>query len=45
MEVEIPEAVAELLLIQAAIQEIPVEELVERAIQNYMERDESIADR
>lgn len=34
----------ELLLIQAAEQEIPAEDLVIRAIQNYMKRGESIAD-
>lgn len=40
MGIEIPEQLVELLLICAAEQEIPVEEMVERAIQNYMRRGE-----
>lgn len=43
MDIEIPNKLTELLLIQAAEQEIPVEEIVERAIKNYIERNESIA--
>lgn len=45
MEMEIPEPLAGLLISQAAAEEVSVEEIVERAIRNYMERDESIADR
>ena len=40
MEIEIPEALVEPLLIQAAIEEVPVEEIVTRAIQKFMERSE-----
>lgn len=40
MEIEIPEALVEPLLIQAAIEEVPVEEIVTRAIQKFMERGE-----
>lgn len=43
MEIEIQEPLLELLLIQAAVQEVSAEEIVERAIQNYMEGDESDA--
>ncbi len=41
--VEIPETLLELLFIQAAEREISVEELVEEAMKNYMERDEEYA--
>ena len=37
MEIEIPEALVEPLLIQAAIEEVPVEEIVTRAIQKFLE--------
>ena len=40
IEIEIPEALVEPLLIQAAIEEVPVEEIVTRAIQKFMERGE-----
>ena len=40
IEIEIPEALVEPLLIQAAIEEVPVEEIVTRAIQKLMERGE-----
>lgn len=40
MEIEIPEALVEPLLIQAAIEEVPVEEIVTRAIQKFIERGE-----
>ena len=40
MEIEIPEAPVEPLLIHAAIEEVPVEEIVTRAIQKFMERGE-----
>lgn len=43
MEIEIPELFMELLLTQAARQEVPVEEIVERAVRNYMEGDEDNA--
>lgn len=43
MEIEIPEPLLEQLLIQAALQEVPVEEIVERTIRNYMEGDEDDA--
>lgn len=38
MEIEIPDTVIELLLTQAAEQEITVEEIVEQAIRKYIER-------
>ena len=38
MEIEIPAELAELLLIRAAEQEVSVEEIVERAIKNFMKR-------
>lgn len=41
--IEIPEPLLELLFIQAAEREISVEEIVEEAIKNYMERDEGYA--
>lgn len=44
IQIELSEPLMELLLIQAAKQEIPAEDLVIRAIQNYMKRGESIAD-
>ncbi len=46
MEIQIvlSEPLMELLLIQAAGQEIPAEDIVIRAIQNYMKRGENIAD-
>lgn len=40
MEIEIPEALVEPLLIQAAIEEVPVKEIVTRVIQKFMERGE-----
>ncbi len=40
IEIEIPEALVEPLLMQAAIEEVPVEEIVTRAIQKFMERGE-----
>lgn len=40
IEIEIPEALVEPLLIQAAIEEVPVEEIVTRAIQKFIERGE-----
>ena len=40
MEIEIPEALVEPLLIQAAIEEVSVEEIVTRAIQKFLERGE-----
>lgn len=43
MEIEISNEMTELLLITAAKQELSVEEIVERAIKNYMERNENIA--
>lgn len=36
LKIEIPAPLAELLLLQAAEQEIPVEDIVTRAIKNYM---------
>lgn len=36
MEIEIPAPLAELLLLRAAEQEVPVEDIVTRAIKNYM---------
>lgn len=44
IQIELSEPLMERLLIQAAEQEIPAEDLVIRAIQNYMKRGESIAD-
>lgn len=44
IQIELSEPLMELLLIQAAEQEIPAEDLVIRAILNYMKRGESIAD-
>lgn len=44
IQIELSEPLMELLLIQATEQEIPAEDLVIRAIQNYMKRGESIAD-
>lgn len=44
IHIELSAPLMELLLIQAAEQEIPAEDLVIRAIQNYMKRGESIAD-
>jgi len=44
IQIELSEPQMELLFIQAAKQEIPAEDLVIRAIQNYMKRGESIAD-
>lgn len=41
MEIEIPAELTELLLIQAAQQEVSAEEIVERAIQNFMRRGEN----
>lgn len=44
IQIELSEPVMELLLLQAAVQEIPAEEIVIRAIQNYMKRGENNAD-
>lgn len=44
IQIELSEPQMELLLGQAAEQEIPAEDLVIRAIQNYMKRGENIAD-
>ena len=38
IEVKIPEQYAELLLKESAEQDIPVEELLEQILRNYMER-------
>ena len=38
IQIELSELVMELLLLQAAVQEIPAEEIVVRAIQNYVKR-------
>lgn len=35
LEIEIPAPLAELLLLKAAEQEVPVEDIVTRAIKNY----------
>ena len=43
MEIEIPDTLTKLLLTQAAAEEISVEELVERAIKNFMERNDGNA--
>ncbi len=43
MEIEISEPMAEQLFIRAAREESPVEEIVAKAIKNYMERDEDNA--
>lgn len=44
MEIEIPAELTELLLIQAAEQEVSVEEIVEKAIKNFMKRGENHAE-
>lgn len=44
LEIEIPAELTELLLIWAAEQEVSVEEIVERAIQNFMKRGENHAE-
>lgn len=44
IQIELSEPVMELLLLQAAVQEIPAEEIVLRAIQNYMKRGDDNAD-
>lgn len=44
MDIEIPNELTEPLLIAVAEQEISVEEIVERAIRNYMERNDENAD-
>ena len=44
LEIEIPAELTELLLIRAAEQEVSVEEIVERAIQNFMKRGENHAE-
>lgn len=41
--IEIPEPFMEQLLLQAAREEIPAEEIVGRAIRKFMEGDEGIA--
>lgn len=43
MEIEIPKAMTEQLLIAAAEQEISAEELAERAIRKYIERNDENA--
>ncbi len=43
--VEIEEPLWGLLLLQAAEEELPVEEIVERAVRNYGKGDENIARR
>lgn len=43
MDIEIPYTLTELLLTVAAEQECSVEEIVERAIKNYMERNDENA--
>lgn len=43
MEIIIPNTLIELLLIRTAEQKITVEEIVERAIKNYMERNDDNA--
>lgn len=43
IEIEIPDFLAEPLLNLAAEQEVSVEDIVTRAIQNYMERNEDNA--
>ena len=43
MEIEIPDTLTKLLLTQVAEEEISVEELVERAIKNFMERNDGNA--
>ena len=44
-EIEIPALLIESLLILAAEQELPVEDIVTRAITNYMERNDEIGRR
>lgn len=44
LKIEIPAELTELLLIRAAKQEVPVEEIVERAIQKFMEQGENHAE-
>ena len=44
IQIELSAPVVELLLLQAAVQEIPAEEIVVRAIQNYMKRGDDNAD-
>lgn len=44
MEIVIPNELTEPLMIAAAEQEISVEEIVGRAIRNYMERNDENAD-
>lgn len=44
IQIELSEPVMELLLMQAAVQEIPAEEIVVRAIQQYMKRGEDNAE-
>lgn len=41
LEIEIPEELMELLLLQAAIEEVSAEEIVVRAIKRFMERGEN----
>lgn len=43
MEIVIPQQLADPLLIKAAEQEIPVEEIVEQAVKKYIERNDEIA--
>jgi len=43
LEIIIPNTLIELLLIRTAEQKITVEEIVERAIKNYMERNDDNA--
>lgn len=44
IQIELSEPEMELLLLQAAVQEISAEEIVVKAIQNYMKRGEDNAD-
>lgn len=43
MEIEIPDTLTDMFLTQAAEEEISVEELVERAIRKYIERNDENA--
>lgn len=44
IQIELSEPLMEQLLTQSAEEEIPAEEIVNRAIQNYMERGENSAE-
>lgn len=43
IEIEIPESMSEMLLTRAAEDEIPVEELIEQMLINYLKRSEENA--